>query len=212
MDKRDWQRSMARRSAAAASLVAFAASLAVAGGPLPGARVSVLGRCPDGSACIDNLDGEDLGCAVEECRIAATGVFTGRVSVSIDETPCPGDGAHVTIAFDGTTGSGDSILAEPAVLNFCGVDISSACEDSAHTTPFYCTRSADSDVRLSAAMLPGPSWLTLHPLPASIAREILHHFPPDAGTPVIMRARSCSAGGTPTLPSTAVSAEYCVKG
>jgi cysteine-rich repeat protein len=183
-----------------------------AGGALPDARKVILGRCPSGESCFENIFTGEARCDPEtECRIDATDTFTGELVLAVDEGPCPGRGGRVTMGLAARLRDGTTFSVTPLTFDLCDVDVQTACIDSNHTTPFYCTTDATG---FGEAHLPGASWLTLHPLPEGIGEQIRSHFPQGNGTPVIVEAEDCSlAEGSPDPnDGQPVTKRYCVKG
>src|SRR5262245_6585849 len=132
-----------------------------AGGPSPGVRLRCLGQCGNGEACVnqaatisagcfgtdDELGFGTCGCVDAQCTMAATGVFTGELTVSINED-CPAGlpGARVTMHLTGQTDARvgfDAITAAP--LDFCDVDIASSCANDSYRSPFFCSNNAAPD-------------------------------------------------------------------
>lgn len=223
------------RSWTSALILLLGGGLALAGGPDPGVRRRALGECGNGEPCIaeaanaasdcsfadpDGLGDGFCGCTDTQCTVAAAGVFTGELSISINED-CPDGtpGARVTMRLAGRTETGvgfEASTAEP--LDFCDVDVETPCTQGSsarYTTPFFCSNDRDDVLPefLQESMLPTADWLVLHPLPASMARTIRAAFGA-SGVPVVMRAETCGSDqGTPDptdgLPMTRT---YCVKG
>src|SRR5262245_52084595 len=98
------------------ALLLLAHGAAWAGGPSPGVRRRCLGQCGNGVACVnqaatissgcdfsqDDFGDEICPCTDAACTVTASGVFTGELTVSINED-CPEGvaGAHVTMHLAG---------------------------------------------------------------------------------------------------------------
>lgn len=210
------------------ALVCAVATAALAGGPEPGARQRVLGTCGNGQACIadgsdvfnscdeGDVDDNTCNCTDEKCAVVATAAFTGELTITVNEQPCPGDGARITMSLVGQSDLGTAFSAATAgALDFCGVDVATACDPDIHGTPFYCVNEFSMD-RFSeqAAYDVGPEWLVLHPLPGTMADQIRPAFALAGDEiPVIARAESCgSPEGTPAPDGQPVVRRFCVKG